>query len=98
MSTLTGVGAILSASHRGNGHGWHGHSWEVKVWFLDRDDNADVLQKSLQSILAKIDHTQLPDELSRGEAIAKWVSSLMPGAVRVDVSRPLERIYARWDV
>lgn len=92
---LTGASAILCVAHRGHGYGIHGHTWEVTVWRKDDGTSAEDIQTKLKSVLSEIDHSELPDHLIRGEAIAQWVGGKM-NAHSVDVSRPLERIYARW--
>jgi DNA invertase Pin-like site-specific DNA recombinase len=94
--TLTGASAILCAAHRGHGYGIHGHTWEVTVWRKDNGTSAEDLQSELQTLLSEVDHRELPEELIRGEAIARWVGTKM-NAHSVEVRRPLERIYARWE-
>jgi len=96
---LTGVGGIVSAAHRDTGTGTlHGHTWEITAWFR-RGADAVSRQYRLNSILSRIDHTELPNTLAWGEDIAAWVAVQFDdtACVAVDVSRPLERIYARWE-
>jgi len=98
MASLTGVGAIFSAAHRDSATGvMHGHSWEVTVWLTGRP-NAVHAQHKLQGILAMLDHTTLCNSLAWGEDLAAYVAGQWgdSACVTVDVSRPLERIYARW--
>lgn len=98
MASLTGVGAIFSAAHRDTATGaMHGHTWEVTVWLTGRP-NATASQAKLQAILATLDHGTLPDVLAWGEDLARHVAEQWQDSacVTVDVSRPLERIYARW--
>lgn len=93
-----GVGGVFSAAHRDQDNGaLHGHSWEVTAWF-DAGSDALIRQARLHRLLATIDHTTLPDELSWGADIARWVAEKFadPALAQVDVARPLERIYARW--
>ena len=103
MTTLTGVGAVLSCAHRPInadvfGGEVHGHSYEIIAWF-ENDDGSDVriFQAALNALLKQWDHKMLPDELATGEAIARAVGCLNK-VVEVDVRRPLERLYARWRV
>lgn len=92
--TQTGVGFVISSSHRDTLKGTlHGHSYEIVCWF-DRGRDAVRLQQLVISQCLHLDHAILPKELSWGEAIASEVKRLT-GAAEVVVSRPLERIYAR---
>jgi hypothetical protein len=96
---LTGVGGYFSAAHRDHETGaLHGHTWEVTAWFRKGTDAA-IRACRLQGILAEIDHTELPGELAWGEDIAAWVAAKFADSacVAVDVARPAERIYARWE-
>ena len=92
---LTGAAAILCAAHKGHGYGIHGHTWEITVWRIDDGTSAEDIQAQLEGVLAEFNHSELPIPLIRGEAIAEWVGKKMR-AYSVDVSRPLERIYAKW--
>lgn len=99
---LTGVSGILSCAHEPVnadifGGELHGHSYEVVAWF-ENPNGADVraYQASLKALLALWDHKVLPVELSTGEALAAAVGTLA-NCVAVEVRRPLERIYARWE-
>lgn len=97
--SIIGVGGIVSAAHRDIGTGrLHGHTWEVTAWFR-RGTDATIRQCRLDGILKQIDHTELPDTLAWGEDLAEWVASQFDdtSCVAVDVSRPMERIYARWE-
>lgn len=97
--SVFGVGGIVSAAHRDQATGaLHGHTWEVTAWFR-RGTDAMIRQCRLDGILKEIDHKELPDTLAWGEDIAEWVASRFDDAscVAVDVSRPLERLYARWE-
>ena len=99
VRTLTGVGGIFCAAHRDLKSGvLHGHSWEVTAWFTGRP-NAAHRQEQLAAILRRIDHTELSVELSWGEDIAKRIADLFDdrACVQIDVARPLERLYARWE-
>lgn len=107
MSThypMTGVGAVFCAAHSPKGGGpMHGHTWEVIVW-LPRCD-ATAAQAALVDYLTRFDHAVLPDALTQGEDLARHIGknfiAPMGGhqfdhPVRVQVNRPLERIYAEW--
>jgi 6-pyruvoyl-tetrahydropterin synthase len=94
--TLTGVGCIFSASHHPpEGGDVHGHSYEVVAWFEAGEDARD-LQARLAAAVEPLDHTVLKSDLASGEAIAEHLGRLLEGCVEVEVSRPLERIRARW--
>lgn len=98
MTTETGVGGILSASHLDRLTGkMHGHSWEVIAWHQCANENdAVVLQNHLATLLKAWDHTVLPPELARAEDLAAAIKRLSaPSCVEVEIRRPLERLYAR---
>lgn len=95
---LTGVGWYFSASHHDRLTGKvHGHSWEVTAWHRCEDENdAVILQENLRGICKTFDHTVLPDGLARAEDMAMAILKLSPpSCVEVQISRPLERLYAR---
>lgn len=46
-------------------------------------------------MLARLDHSELPDDLSWGEDIARQIA-VVGGCDEVEISRPAERIHARW--
>lgn len=98
MSTLTGACWHFCAAHRDPISGQlHGHTWEVVVWWPGEPHrDARVLQETLKGVLIGFDHKELPDQWASGEAIAEAIGHLINGCVGVDVSRPAERIYARW--
>jgi 6-pyruvoyl-tetrahydropterin synthase len=94
MKTLTGVGAIFCAAHRGEGRRdvIHGHSYEVTAWFAYDGQDAEALQEKLFNFLrCHLDHTTLRDPCA--EDVARMVLQCL-GAERVEVRRPLERLYA----
>jgi 6-pyruvoyl-tetrahydropterin synthase len=91
---LTGVGAIFCAAHRGTGERdvVHGHSYEVTAWFAYDGQDAERLQDKLSAFLkSHFDHTTLRDP--RAEDVARAVLQCLR-AERVEVRRPLERLYA----
>lgn len=88
----TGVSAILCAAHRSRDGVMHGHTWEVTCWWNDCPD-AVTKQAELQKYLSVFDHTVLADGIAWGEKLGEAIMRGM-GCVRVEVSRPLERIFA----
>lgn len=108
--SLTGVKSILSAAHRDQRTGQvHGHTWEIVAWFKYRGVDQSAHKRTLETIVKRYDHTCLPDKMAWGEAMAKqiWLEvnadhSWYDGAyswdcIAVDVSRPSEGIYARFE-
>jgi hypothetical protein len=93
---LTGVSGHFSATHKSPEGKWHGHTWYVKAWFRNQHRlDARVMQASLNKMLERYDHSELPENLAWGEDIAREVGSLI-NCVEVEVSRPAEGIYAKW--
>lgn len=92
VTAFTGASAVVSAAHRDNNGNLHGHTWEVTAWWAEGGDGLK-LQQDLEQYLKVFDHTVLGDEVAWGEALAK--STLVGlGCARVEVRRPLERLYA----
>lgn len=93
---LTGVAGHFSATHKSPEGKWHGHTWYVKAWFRNKHRlDARIMQASLNTMLARYDHSELPDNLAWGEDIAREIATLV-NCVEVEVSRPAEGIYANW--
>ena len=93
---LTGVSGHFSATHKSPEGKWHGHTWYVKAWFRNKHRlDARVMQASLNTMLARYDHSELPSNLEWGEDIAREIATLV-NCVEVEVSRPAEGIYAKW--
>jgi hypothetical protein len=93
---LTGVSGHFSATHKSPEGKWHGHTWYVKAWFRNNHRlDARVMQASLNTMLARYDHSELPEDLAWGEDIAREIATLI-NCVEVEVSRPAEGIYANW--
>lgn len=92
LKVRTGVSAILSAAHRSRDGIMHGHTWEITCWWAGTPD-AVKKQAELNKYLSIFDHTVLADDVAWGETLAKAILIGMDCA-RVDVSRPLERIFA----
>jgi len=95
---LTGVSGIISAAHRNREGVMHGHTWQITCWW---DDCPDAVQKQaeLRKYLSVFDHTVLvlADGLAWGESLATAILHGMK-CVRVDVSRPLEGIFATVEI
>jgi hypothetical protein len=91
--SLTGVGAIISAAHKSSDGIVHGHTWEIVAWF-DGEPDAVQKQRELEAYLKIFDHSILRDDVASGEALGRAIIYGL-GCVKVDVNRPLERIYAK---
>lgn len=91
-TALTGVGTVISAAHMSRDGIMHGHTWEITAWF-EEGRCALVLQEELKNYLKMFDHLVLGDDVAWGEALGRAIIHGM-GCVKVEVSRPLERIYA----
>lgn len=89
---FTGASAVVSAAHRDTAGNLHGHTWEVTAWWREGEDGVK-LQRDLEHYLKVFDHTVLGDDIAWGEALAKSVLIGLK-CVRVEVRRPLERLYA----
>lgn len=95
IKTETGVGWYFCAAHKDKDTGvTHGHTWEVIAWFRS-SRNAIDLQSELKLALSGYDHSELTDDLSWGEALAREICLKMEGCKEVVISRSAERIYAR---
>jgi len=94
---FTGVSGVISAAHHSRDGVLHGHTWQVVVWW--QADNhilsADGRKQALAEYLQKYDHSVLPEHLAWGEDLAERIGLDMRAAA-VDISRPLEGIYAKW--
>ena len=93
---FTGVGFVLSVAHNSPEGVLHGHSYEVTVWYRFGSD-ARALQRHTDYIREKYDHSLVDDALRFGEDLAEQIGRDLPGCIRVDVDRPLERIFTRWE-
>jgi hypothetical protein len=89
---LTGVGAFICCAHRDAIGRLHGHTYEIVAWFPECND-ASSLQNALHQACADFDH----NIIGLGEDLARDIAARLPGAVRIDISRPSERIYVRWE-
>lgn len=94
---FTGVSGVISAAHYSRDGVLHGHTWQVVVWWQAYGYmvSADRRKQLLADYLQKFDHSVLPDELAWGEDLAERIGLDMHAAA-VDISRPLEGIYAKW--
>ena len=93
---LTGVSGHFSATHKSPEGKWHGHTWYIKAWFRNKHRlDARLMQASLNTMLARYDHSELPENLAWGEDIAREIATIV-NCVEVEVSRPAEGIYAKW--
>jgi 6-pyruvoyl-tetrahydropterin synthase len=98
MAKMTGVGGVISAAHYSRDGKLHGHTWHVIVWHYANGDvilDAEHKKKLLAQYLARFDHGVLPEELAWGEGLAEKIGTDLRASA-VDVSRPLEGIYAKW--
>lgn len=92
MKVLTGVTGIVSAAHHSKDGKLHGHTWEIKAWW-PAGECAVELKKRLGAYLVDFDHQLLGDCAAWGEAMGKCIL-LGLDCCRVEVSRPLEGIFA----
>lgn len=92
MKVLTGISGVLSCAHLSRDGVMHGHTWQITCWWNNEPDAVEK-QKELRQYLSIFDHTVLADGVSWGEYLAKAILIGMR-CCRVDVSRPLEGIYA----
>lgn len=92
VKTLTGASAIFCAAHNSRNGVLHGHTWEVICWW---EGSPDVVEKQQELIryLKIFDHTVLADGIAWAEKLAETILLGM-NCVKVEVSRPLERLYA----
>jgi 6-pyruvoyl-tetrahydropterin synthase len=98
MGMMSGVSGVISAAHYSRDGVLHGHTWQVVVWWAADDAvilSAEHRKRMLRDYLEKFDHKVLTDELAWGEHLAERIGLEM-SAIAVDVSRPLEGIYAKW--
>lgn len=96
---LTGVSGVISAAHYSRDGKLHGHTWQVVVWWLAESStiiSADTRKRLMAEYLERFDHKILPNELAWGEDLAEQIG-LDLAAISVDVSRPLEGVYAKWE-
>jgi hypothetical protein len=91
---LTGVGFILSVGHNSPEGVAHGHSYDCIAWYRFGHD-ARLLQRQVEVVRQKYDHTIVADELKLAENLAERIRSELPGCIEVECNRPLERLYAK---
>lgn len=94
VKTETGVGGYFCAAHRDRLSGRvHGHTWDVVAWFATGD--AEERKAELATVLATLDHSELPAGLAWSESIAAHILAQLGDCTEVLVSRPSERMFAR---
>lgn len=91
----TGVSGYICAAHRDARGRLHGHTYEVRAWFPAGRDAID-LQTHLAAALRVFDHKQLYEGLETGEALCSALAANLHEVTEIEISRPSERIYARW--
>lgn len=98
MAKMTGVSGVISAAHYSREGRLHGHTWQVVVWFHAAGAgtfDAEHKKKQLAQYLERFDHNVIEDQYAWGEDLAEKIGMDLRAAV-VDVSRPLEGIFAKW--
>lgn len=96
MTKFTRVGTVISVGHSSPEGVAHGHSYEVWATYRFGPD-ARALLRQLEAATKPLDHTILPEPLALGENLAEHIGKQLPGCVRVECNRPLERWGATWD-
>ena len=95
---MTGVSGVISAAHYSKDGKLHGHTWQVTVWYHANGDvilDAERRKRMLTDYLLQFDHSLIDDEYAWGEDLAEKIGLDLLAAA-VDVTRPLEGIYAKW--
>lgn len=92
MKILTGAGHYLSAAHNSRDGVLHGHTWEIVCWWTGEPD-AVAKQAELIEYLRIFDHTVLADGIAWAECLGRAILAGL-SCERVEISRPLERLYA----
>ena len=95
---ISGVSGHFCASHRCPHTGLlHGHTWSVMIKFTYREGfDAAKAKYNLDTYLREWDHSILPQDLASGEQIAQAIGESFDDCLEVQVSRPMEGIYAWW--
>ena len=93
--TETGVSGFFCATHQDAQGREHGHTYEVRAWFPAGRDALEV-QRHLNTALRVFDHKRLPAGLESGEALCGALANNLRGVTEIEISRPSERIFARW--
>jgi 6-pyruvoyl-tetrahydropterin synthase len=96
MTKFTRVGTVISVGHNSPEGVPHGHSYEVWATFRHGHD-ARILRTHLEAVTKPLDHTFLPDELRLAENFAERIGEGLPGCIRVECGRPLERFCGVWE-
>jgi hypothetical protein len=96
MTKLTRVGTVISVGHNSPEGIPHGHSYEVWATYRFGSD-ARMLKAHLETVTKPLCHTFLPDELRLSENLAEHIGENLPGCLRVECKRPLERFSGVWE-
>lgn len=91
-NVLTGAGSFFCAAHRDTEGNLHGHTWEVTAWWSGTPDAVER-QSALNAALKEFDHTVLDNSMAWGEKLGRVLIKKL-GCQKVEISRPLERLYA----
>jgi hypothetical protein len=96
LKVLSGADAVLSVAHYSPEGMLHGHTYTIRAWWInDAEGEMCVIKKQsdLNNWALVFDHAVMPKEFIRAEQLAvKCIKDL--GAIRVEVMRPQEGIYA----
>lgn len=94
---LLGISGKFTATHNcPEGGNPHDHEWHVTAWFKNNfRSDARCYLAMIDTLLARLDGTFLPNDLSWGEDIARQLA-ITVNCMEVEVSRPVDRIHARW--
>lgn len=98
MAKMTGVSGVISAAHYSREGKLHGHTWQVVVWYNANGSviaDAERRKRMLAEYLTVFDHNLIDDQYAWGEDLAEKIGIDLRAAA-VDVSRPLEGIFAKW--
>lgn len=89
------VDGFFCAAHKGGDGRLHGHTWRVRVFWDYAGADILVQQAKLREALSYLDHSELPENLSRAEDIAADIGRGL-FAQRVEIWREAEGLGATW--
>lgn len=92
VKVLTGAGSFFCAAHKDAEGNLHGHTWEVTAWWSGTPDAVER-QAALTAALKEFDHTVLDNGMAWGEKLGQALIRKLD-CQKVEISRPLERLYA----
>ena len=92
VKVLTGAGSFFCAAHKDAEGNLHGHTWEVTAWWFGAPDVVKK-QATLNAALKEFDHTVLDNSIAWGEKLGQELIRKL-NCQKVEISRPLERLYA----